>query len=103
MEVNVDPSRLAPEGLEHIDHGIAALGGPVVDHGNRKIADQLAVKSPHRGAEALQRGREVLACLVDDPALVGEVEAGSSALAKTHAEASFQIANLAADGGLADV
>ena len=45
----------------------------------------------------------MLPCLVDDPALVGEAEAGSSPLAKAHAEAPFQIANLTADGRLADV
>ena len=45
----------------------------------------------------------MLACLVDDSALVGEAEAGSPPLAKAHAEAPFQITNLTADGRLADV
>ena len=45
----------------------------------------------------------MLARLVDDSSLVGQVEPGAPALTKTHAEAPFQIANLAADGRLADV
>ena len=88
---------------EHVGQWIAALGGPVVDHGDRELADQLAAKRAHRGAEALQRGREVLTCLVDDPSLVGQAEAGPPPLAKAHAETSFQIAHLTADGRLADV
>ena len=103
VEVNVDLACLAPEGPEHVGQWIAALGGPVVDHGDRKVADQLAAKRAHCGAEALQGGREVLARLVDDSSLVGQVESGPPPLAKAHAEAPFQIANLAADGRLSDV
>ena len=45
----------------------------------------------------------MLRCLVDDPSLVGQAEPGAPALTKTHAEALLQIADLAADGGLADI
>ena len=103
MEVDVDLTGPAPEGPQHVRQGMATLRGQIVDHGDREVADQLAAKRAHPGAEALQRGRKVLACFVDDPSFVGQSKACPPALAMTHAESPLQIADLAADGGLADV
>ena len=103
VEVNVDPPGLGPERAKHVGQWIAALCGPVVDRGDREVADQLAAQRAHGGTEALQRGRKVLARLVDDPSLVGKPESSPPPLAKAHAKAGLQIADLAADGRLPDV
>ena len=55
--MNVDLPGLAPEGSERLGQRIAALGGPVVNRSDGEVADQLAAKRAHGGAETLERRR----------------------------------------------
>ena len=94
---------LALKARSHLRQRVAILGRPVVDHADRKLPDQFTAQRTHLCAEIFECRREVLACLVDGLSLVGQPKADPSTLAESHAETPFEIADLPADGRLADV
>jgi hypothetical protein len=81
----------------------ARVGDPIVDDGDRKLADQLAAHRAYFGAEGFQRVEQLLTGFVDHTPLVGEAEPNPAALAEPHAQARFQVAHVAADGRLAEI
>ncbi len=88
-------------------HGLCNVGlrvaGGFVEHGHMQAATQAVVQGIHAGPEALGGGHQLPGFGVYALAFGREGKAAATATAQGQAQAGFQVFDMAADGGGADV
>src|SRR6185369_10056599 len=91
------------EGADRLVQPAGGIGGEIVDDADGQLAQETVARGARLGAKLVQGGKQPLARLVDQIALLGELEARAAALAEADAQALLQRRHMRADSRLADI